>query len=172
MAGTQLDYIVQQFSININGYGHAGDGEMCSLPKIKKKMEEFQGGGMLFPRKRAVGYQALDFSCDLSSFDPTVLGTCGLYGANQNLVFSVAGFMDGDNNAQHTVNCQMAGEVEQLDPGDWAPGKKSKLKFQATLSAIQLVIDNVTIWDLDAQNGVYAVNGTNFYSAVKTALGL
>ena len=93
MAGTQLDYIVQQFSININGYGHAGDGEMCSLPKIKKKMEEFQGGGMLFPRKRAVGYQALDFSCDLSSFDPTVLGTCGLYGANQNLVFSVAGFI-------------------------------------------------------------------------------
>ena len=55
MAQAQLDYILQSFSLNIDGYGMAGSGEKCTLPKIKKHMEKFRGGGMVAPRQHALG---------------------------------------------------------------------------------------------------------------------
>ncbi len=172
MAGTQLDYIIQQFSITLQGGVHAGDGESCSLPKIEKMMEKFQGGGMLFPRQRGLGYKEMIFESEFSSFDPKILALGGLYVGNQDLTFSVAGFMDGDANAQHTVNCQMTGEVMSLDPGKWESGKKAKLSFKAALSAVTLNIDNALAFQLDAQNAVYNFGGTDIYAAVKAALNL
>ena len=47
----QLDYILQAFTAYVDGFGKAGTGEEVSLPKLKKKTEEFRGGGMLAPRK-------------------------------------------------------------------------------------------------------------------------
>lgn len=166
----QLDYIVQGFTIFIDGFGKAGSGEECTLPKLKKKREEFRGGGMLAARKVALGYEALEFDFNLSAFDPQVLSKAGLF-TNKDLPFSVRGYMDGDGNAQHTAICQMRGEVSESDAGKWQPGKKSMLAAKADLVAVKLTIDGAVIWDIDIENGVYSVGGSDPYASIRAALG-
>ncbi len=171
-AGTQLDYTLQAYSVAVAGTVFAGASKKTTLPKLKKKTEEHRGGGMLMPRKIALGYESMDWDGDFVATDPNLLNQCGLYLGNRNLTFSVRGYMDGDNNAQHTAIIQMTGEVTELDQGDWEPGKMATVKMKVALSALTYTIDGNLVWQLDAQNGVYNVGGTDMYAAVAAALGL
>lgn len=167
----QLDYILQAFTLYTDGYGKGGSGEKCSLPKLKKTTEKFRGGGMLAPRSVSLGYEAFEFSADLSAFDPQVLSLGRLYTSAKGVSFAVRGYMDGDQNSEHTSICQMRGEVTECDPGQWDAGKKTMLKFIVALEAVKLTIDGSVIWDIDIANGVYKVGGTDPYAQLRAALG-
>lgn len=167
----QLDYILQAFSIYIEGFGHAGDGEECKPPVLKKKTEKFRGGGMLAEREIALGYEAFMFSAKFCSSDPQLLTKGGLFVGNKNFAFSVRAYMDGDNNAQHTSIIQMRGEVTKLDPGTWQAGKKAMLDFETYLNAVKWTIDGTVVWDIDIENYIFAVGGTDPNLAVRAALG-
>lgn len=168
---TQLDYILQAFTMYVDGFGKAGSGEECALPKMRKQTESFRGGGMLGARKIALGYQDMEFDFNLSSFDPQVLSKGGLSIGAKGLAFSVRAYLDGDNNSRHTAICQMRGEVIELDPGRWQAGKKAMLNNKVALDATKLIIDGATIWDIDLENGTYEVGGSDPYVAVAAALG-
>lgn len=166
----QLDFIIQGFTAFIDGFGKAGAGEELTLPKLKKKTEDFRGGGMLASRKVAMGYEAFEFDLSLSSFDPQVISKGGLF-TNKELPLSVRGYMDGDDNAQHTAICQMVGEFTDIDPGKWQAGKKAMLQAKASLISLKLTIDGAVIWDIDIKNGVYSVGGVDPYAGIRAALG-
>lgn len=167
----QLDYILQAFTVFADGYGKAGSGEKCNLPKVKKKTEEFRGGGMLAPRRVSLGYEAFEFEADLSAFDPQVLALAGLYTGAKGVGFSVRGYLDGDQNSEHTAICQMRGEVIECDAGSWEAGKKAMLKFRTALDMVKLTMDGVVIWEIDIESGVYSVGGSDPYARVRAALG-
>ena len=166
-----LDYIVQAFTLYVDGFGKAGSGEKCSLPKIKKVTEKFRGGGMLAARNVAMGYDAFQISYSLSAFDPQVLSKGGLYVGNKTFSHSIRGYLDGDSNAQHTVVFQSSGEIAELDPGDWDAGKKAMLKATVDLISFTLSIDSAVVWDVDVANGKYNFGGTDPYAAISAALG-
>jgi hypothetical protein len=167
----QLDYILQAFSVYVDGFGHAGDGEECKPPKIKKKTEKYRGGGMLADRDVSLGYESFTFGAKFSSSDPQILTKGGLYVGNKSFAFSIRGFMDGDSNATHDSVIQMRGEVTSLDPGTWQAGKKTMLEFEASLVAVQWTIDTITVWDIDIENFVYKVGGSDPTANIRAALG-
>jgi hypothetical protein len=167
----QLDYILQAFTLYTDGFGKGGSGEKCTLPKLKKTTEKFRGGGMLASRTISLGFEAFEFSADLSAFDPQVLGLAGLYTGAKGVPFSVRAYMDGDQNTEHTAICQMRGEVTECDAGQWDAGKKAMLKFTAALEAVKLSIDGTIVWEIDIANGVYNVGGSDPYLRLRTALG-
>ena len=140
----QLDYILQQFVLSIDGYGKAGTGESCQLPKIRKHLEKYRGGGMVAPRQHALGYEELEFSAKLSAVDPQVIGQSGLLIA-KGLGVSVMGYLDGDANASHTVYVYMRGEVVENDFGDWEAGKKSMLSIKMALDAVSMKLSLIHI---------------------------
>lgn len=167
---TQLDYILQQFIVSIDGYGKAGTGEQCTLPKISKKTEEYRGGGMIAPRQHTLGYQKFEFECSLTSVDPQVIGQSGLF-VSKAVSFSVMGYLDGDNNASHTAYVYMRGEVIENDFGQWEAGKKTTLKIKVALDACSMTIDGTEIFDIDIMNGVNDFGGTDVASLVSAAIG-
>ena len=166
----QLDYILQNFVVSIDGYGKAGTGETCKLPAIEKNVEAYRGGGMVAPRKHALGYKELTFSCDLTSVDPQVIGQSALL-TRKGVGFSVMGYLDGDDNASHTVYVAMRGEAVKNDFGSWEAGKKSKMSVEFALDAVAMTIDGTTIFDIDIQNGVNAFSGTDVGAIVRAAIG-
>jgi P2 family phage contractile tail tube protein len=167
----QLDYILQAFSIYIDGFGHAGAGEECKPPVLKKVTEKFRGGGMLAAREVALGYEAFTFGAKFSSTDPQILTKGGLYVGNKGFSFAVRGYLDGDANSQHTSIIQMRGEVTKLDPGAWQAGKKAQLDFECSLAAVKWTIDSTVVWDIDIENFVYAVGGLDPTANIRAALG-
>lgn len=167
----QIDFVLQAFTVFVDGFGKAGSGEECTIPKLAKKTEEFRGGGMLGSRKVGMGYEAMELGYSLSAFDPQVLSKGGLYVGNRAFAHSVRGYLDGDGNASHTAILQTRGEVIELDPGTWQAGKKAMLKTKVALAAMKLTIDGSVVWDIDVENGSYAVGGSDPYAAVRAALG-
>lgn len=166
----QLDLILQAFTVYVDGFGKAGSGEKCSLPKFKKKTEDFRGGGMLAARKVALGYEAFEFEFELSSFDPQVLEQSQLF-LRKGVPFSVRGYLDGDQDRRHTAIILMRGECIENDPGSWEPGKKAMLKSKAALDAVKLMIDDKVIYDIDIQADKYDGAGGDLTARIRAALG-
>lgn len=166
----QLDYILQQFVVSIDGFGKAGTGESCTLPKIRKKTESYRGGGMVAPRQHALGYEAFEFDVELSAVDPQVIGQSGLL-VSKDVSFSVMGYLDGDNNASHTAYVYMRGEVVEHDFGKWQAGSKATMSLKVALAACSMTIDGTQIFDIDVTNGVNTFAGRDVAAIVRTAIG-
>ncbi len=170
MASNQLDFILQSFSINIDGFGMAGSGEKCTLPKIKKHMEKYRGGGMVAPRQHALGYDEFEFDCSLSAVNPQVIAQSAFL-VSKGISFSVRAFLDGDNNTTHSLYMYMRGEVVENDFGEWEAGKKAMMKIKIALDALNLTIDGVSIFDIDIEAGVDTWNGTDVAAMISGAIG-
>jgi P2 family phage contractile tail tube protein len=170
MSQAQLDYILQAFSLNIDGFGMAGAGEKCTLPKIKKHMEKYRGGGMVAPRQHALGYDEFEFECELSAVNPQVIGQSAFLVA-KGVSFSVRAFLDGDQNSTHSLYLYMRGEVMENDFGAWEAGKKATMKIKVALDALNLTIDGASIFDIDIENGVDTWNGTSVAALISAAIG-
>ncbi|MGD0564557.1 MAG: phage major tail tube protein [Roseiarcus sp.] len=170
MAQNQLDFILQSFSINIDGFGMAGSGEKCTLPKIKKHMEKYRGGGMVAPRQHALGYDEFEFECSLSAVNPQVIAQSAFL-VSTGVAFSVRAFLDGDNNTTHSLYMYMRGEVIENDFGEWEAGKKAMMKIKIALDALNLTIDGASIFDIDIENGVDTWNGTDVAAMISGAIG-
>lgn len=169
MSNAQLDYILQSFTVYVDGYGKAGSGEKCNLPKFKKKMEDFRGGGMLAARKVALGYEAFEFEAEFSALDPQVMTLGQLFNGGKS--FSVEGYLTGDQDNAWRVVVQMRGEISELDPGTHEPGKKAMLKMKVALDAVKLVIADKMIYDIDIQVGKYDGAAGNVGNRIRAALG-
>ncbi len=166
----QLDFILQQAIVSIDGFGKAGTAETCTLPKIKKHLEKYRGGGMVAPRQHALGYEELEFGCELSAVDPQVIGQSGLL-VSKGVPFSVMAYLDGDNGAAHTAYVYMRGEVVENDFGKWEAGKKATMSIKVALLACSMTIDGAVIFDIDIENGVNVFNGTDVAALVSAAIG-
>jgi hypothetical protein len=170
MAQAQLDYILQSFSLNIDGFGMAGSGEKLTLPKIKKHMEKYRGGGMVAPRQHALGYDEFEFEFELSAINPQVISQSGFL-IKKGVAFSVRAFLDGDQNSTHSLYMYMRGEVMENDFGAWEAGKKATMKGKAALDALNLTVDGASIFDIDIENGVNTWNGTDVAAMIIDAIG-
>jgi len=170
MATNQLDYILQNFSISIDGVGKAGSGEKCKLPKIKKHIEKYRGGGMVAPRQYALGYDEFEFECTLTAIDPQVIAQSGLL-VSKGVSFSVRAYLDGDNNTTHSFYLYMRGEAIENDFGEWEAGKKATMTVKIALDACNLTVDGAPIFDIDIENGVNTFNGTDVAAMINAAIG-
>ena len=170
MSQAQLDFILQSFSLNIDGYGQGGSGEKFSAPKIKKHMEKYRGGGMIAPRAHALGYEEFECEFDLTSINPQVIKQSAFL-TRKGVPFSVRGFLDGDQNATHSLYLYMRGEVSENDFGAWEAGKKTTMKVKVALDALNLTIDGEKIFDIDIEAGVDTWDGADVAEIVASAIG-
>ena len=163
-----LDFIMTSAVVTANGYGQAGACEKCATPKIEKVVADFRGGGMLMTREIALGYKACRFKADLSSYDPQIIGQCGL--SRTGIPWTVNGTLDGDANAKVTSTLQMMGEMVVCDPGEWEPGKKAMLKLEIALTALTLTIGSTTVYDIDLIAGKMMIAGVDEMAGVNQAI--
>jgi len=163
-----LAYIMQAFILTTNGYGQAGAGEKCKTPKIEKVTQEYRGGGMLAGRKVALGYKPFEFDCDLTSYDPQVLGLCGY--SQRGVSYAVNAYFDGDANQKVSSSLQMIGEMTTTDAGEWEAGKKSVVKCHIDLTALRLMIGSIVVYDIDLLAGKLIFATVNEMAAINNML--
>lgn len=169
MAQQQLDYILQAFNAYVDGVGKLGSAEQVTTPKIEKIMEKFRGGGMLGTRQIAMGLKELEWELTLTAYDPQVIRQGALF-SKKSIPISTTGALDGDGGAKHTASLTCRGQFSQVDPGNWDAGKVAKLKVKAALDAVKLVIDGVTIYDIDVAANKFEFDGVDEYAWIGNAL--
>jgi P2 family phage contractile tail tube protein len=66
----------------------------------------------------------------------------------------------------------LRGTIRELDFGTWKAAEKATLKMVMDLRAYKLVYNNADVIEIDAENMIRKINGTDQLTTFRTALGL
>ena len=163
--------ILRNVNLFVDGRGYAGRVAQVTLPKLTVKTEEHRAGGMDAPVELDMGLEKLEASWTMSSVDADLLRRWGLAaGETTPCVFRGALQSEGGGVVAAAATCR--GLVKEIDYGDWKPGEKAELKATMAVRRYRLELDGETIHDIDVDNMVRIVDGTDQLAAQRQALGI
>ena len=162
--------VLRNCNLFVDGRGYAGRVVSVTLPKLAVKTEEHRAGGMDAPVEIDMGLEKLEAGWTMSSVDADLLKRWGLApGRTTPCVFR--GALQSEDGAVKAVAATCRGLVREADYGDWKPGEKAELKIMMAVRRYRLDIDGETVHDIDVDNMVRIVDGTDQLAALRAALG-
>ena len=165
-----LPKILKNFNAFVDGKGFAGRIDEIKLPKLSLKTEEFRAGGMDIPIQIDLGMEKLEAELTFAEYDPDLFRLFGLTD-NSGIAFTLRGGLQSAASTESVV-INLRGILTELDPGSWKPGDKSNLKCTVSASYYKLTIDNRELIEIDAENMIRKINGSDQLSSLRSALGI
>lgn len=160
------------FTCFVNSVNNIGKVTSVTLPKLTRKTDDYQGGGM-------IGSVAVDLGLDSGALDATMV----VGGLVQDLLLEYGGDLDGTlirftgeyytSGESQIVDVEMRGKFTEIDGGESKQGEDTPVTYAIKNTYYKLSIDDKPIWEIDLLNFVYKRNGENIYpSRVMSALGM
>ncbi|WP_432700692.1 phage major tail tube protein [Kluyvera cryocrescens] len=160
------------FTCFVNSVNNIGKVTSVTLPKLTRKTDDYQGGGM-------IGSVAVDLGLDSGALDATMV----VGGLVQDLLLEYGGDLDGTlirftgeyytSGESQIVDVEMRGKFTEIDGGESKQGEDTSVTYAIKNTYYKLSIDDEPIWEIDLLNFVYKRNGENIYpSRVMSALGM
>lgn len=163
--------VSKNINLFVDGRGYAGQVEEVNPPKLTQKTEEFRGGGMNAPIEITLGMEKLEADFTLVSYDRDVLALFGVTEGNT-VPFIVREALESFDGTITAVVHTMRGKIKEIDPGARKPGDVPKLKVSLALSYYKLQHGGTAVHEIDVENMIQVINGTDALAAVRSALGM
>lgn len=161
----------KNFNLFVDGKGYAGQVEEFTPPKLALKTEEFRGGGMDGPIEMTMGLEKLEASFSLIAYDREVLKHFDVReGAVLPLTLREA--LESFDGAVTPVVHSMRGKIREIDAGTVKPGDKVGLKITVALTYYKLQHGKDVVHEIDMENMVRVINGTDSMASTRAALGM
>lgn len=161
----------KNINLFVDGRGYAGQVEEFNAPKLALKTEEFRAGGMNGPVELTMGMEKLESDFTLISYDADVLSLFGVTeGATVPFVAREA--LESFDGTVTAVVHTMRGKIKEIDPGTSKSGDKSSLKISMALTYYKLQHGDKTVQEIDVENMIQVINGTDALSGIRGALGI
>lgn len=163
--------IRKNLNLFVDGRGYAGQIEEFNPPKLALKTEEFRGGGMNAPVEITMGMEKLETDFSLISYDGDVLSLFGVTeGANVPFVAREA--LESFDGTVTPVIHTMRGKIKGIDAGTSKAGERPSLKISMALTYYKLQHGDKTVQEIDVENMIQNINGSDALSAMRGALGI
>ena len=171
-----LPKILKNFNAFVDGKGFAGRVEEIQLPKLTIKTEEFRAGGMDIPVQVDLGMEKMEAEITFAEYDAELFRLFGITenntsSGNSGISFTLRGGMQSIGEAESVV-VNLRGIIKELDAGSWKAGDKSTLKCIIAAHYYKLTIDNRELIEIDAENMIRKINGTDQLASVRFAIGI
>lgn len=164
---------LKNLNVYADGNSLMGVIEEVALPKLARKMETFQGGGMVAPVDIDIGLEKLELSLTCGGgYVLEILKQFGLGKANGALIRYAGAYQRDDTGDVAAVEIVTRGRYSEIDFGSAKVGDKSTVKANVSLSYYKLVIDGTVIIEVDALAFIYIVNGVDMLDKQRKAIGL
>ena len=163
--------VLRNVNFFFDGRGYAGQVAEVNLPKLTVKMEEHRDGGMDAPAEIDMGMEKLECDWSTSSIDAELLRAWGL-GPGNLLPATFRGALESEDGTVKAVIARVRGNVKEVDWGTWKPGEKSPLKCMMAVRYYQLTLDGADLHEIDVDNMIRIVNGTDRLAEQRAALGI
>lgn len=163
--------ILRNVNLFVDGRGYAGQLAEVELPKLTVKTEEYRGGGMDGATDIDMGLEKLTATLTSNAVDAELLKAWGV-GVGEYLPAVVRGALESDDGTVTAVVATMRGRVVECDFGTWKPGEMAPLKAMMTLAYYKYEQGGETIHEIDVDNMVRIVNGTDRLTEQRAALGI
>lgn len=163
--------IVKNMTVSVDGRGYAGNVDEYTPPPLTLVTEDYRGGGMDAPVALDMGMEPLETSFVLSAYDRDVLALFGVAEGNQ-VPFVGRGALESyDGTVKASVHT-MRGKITSIDRGTWTPGTKAAMTVTMRLDYYREEHDGQVIHEIDIENMIRTVNGTDRLELIRTALSL
>ena len=138
--------------------------------ELKNKTEEFRGGGMDAPIDIDLGMEKMECQFTLVDFDAELMKLFGLVDGNAVQV-TLRGALCDDNSVTPMV-ISLRGMYKELDFGKFKAGDKGTLSASVSCRYYKLNINNSDVIEIDVDNMIRKINGTDVMSEIRDALGI
>lgn len=155
----------------VDGRGYAGQVEEFNAPKLALVTEEFRAGGMDAPIELTMGMEKLECDFSLVSYDKDVLSLFGV-AEGASVAFVAREALESFDGTVTPVVHTMRGKIREIDPGTSKSGDKPSLKIAVALTYYKLQHGDSTVIEVDVENMVRTINGTDALASMRAALGL
>lgn len=163
---------LKNFILFNDGNAYLGEVPEASPPKLSRKMEEYRAGGMNGPIQLDHGMEAMEMEWTAAGYMRTLFAQWGAT-THDAVLLRFAGALQADDTGDVTsVEITVRGRHQEIDFGTAKAGENTEIKVKSALSYYKLVMDGVTVIEIDMVNMIEVVNGVDRLQQTRLALGL
>ena len=166
-----VEDILRNINAFVDGSGYAGKVDELALPKLTVKTEDIRAGGMDAPAKIDLGIEMLECSITTLGIDVALLKHWGV-AAGEHVPFTFRGALQSEDGTVKAVVAEIRGKVTELDFGTWKAGERAPLKAMINCRYYKLEYDGEVIHEIDVDNFIRIINGTDQVEELRTALAI
>jgi len=163
---------LKNFNLFNDGVSYIGLVPELTLPKLSRKMEEYQAAGMTGPVMVDFGNEAITLEWTAGGLLEDALKQ---YGANKHhavqLRFAGA-FQNDDTGDVSAVEVTVRGRHKEIDMGSVKQASDTVHKFTTVCSYYKLTVDGNVIIELDFMGAIDNVGGTDRNTDIRKAIGM
>lgn len=160
------------FNLFQNGENFVGQVTEVTLPKLTRKMEDWQGGGMSGPIKVDFGQEGIQLEWTCGGFMRAVLGQYGITKHDGVLLRFAGGYQSEDSTAVDSVEIVVKGRHSEIEPGTAKAKEDTAFKVTTVASYYKLSINGEDVIEIDFINMIEKINGDDLLAALRKAIGL
>lgn len=160
------------FNLFHNGENFAGKVTELTLPKLTRKMDDYQAGGMGGPVKIDLGQEAIQLEWTGGGFLKSVLQQYAALKHDAVLLRFAGGYQAEDSDRFDAVEIVVRGRHSEIDLGTAKTKEDTAFKVTTVASYYKLSMNAETLIEIDFVNMVEFVNGTDLMQALRAACGL
>ncbi|WP_174769736.1 phage major tail tube protein [Paraburkholderia bonniea] len=160
------------FMLFHNGSNFMGQVKEVTLPKLSRKMEDYQGGGMGGPIQIDFGQEAIQIEWTCGGFMSEVIEQYGVTKHDGVLLRFAGGYQREDQGSYDAIEIVIKGRHKEIDFGTAKPKEDTDLKITTVASYYKLSMNGVDLIEMDFINMVEKNNGTDLLAKLRTAIGL
>lgn len=165
-----LPKMLKNLNAFVDGRGYAGRIEEITLPTLTLKTEEYRGGGMDLPVEVELGMEKLEADLTFADYDAALFRCFGLTDKASTAITLRGGLQAGDKT--EPVMIHLRALIKSLECGSWKAGEKTTLKMSLSVTYYKLTLNHQELIEIDAENMVRKINGTDQLTAMREALGI
>lgn len=163
---------LKAFNVFHNGENYAGKVPEITLPKLTRKMEDYQGGGMGGPIKIDFGQEAIQMEWTGGGFLKSVLQQYGALKHDAVLLRFAGAYQAEDSDTPDAIEIVVRGRHSEVDMGNAKAKEDTAFKVTTAASYYKLSVNGEDVIEIDFVNMIEKINGTDLLQALRTAIGL
>ena len=163
---------LKHFMLFNNGNRYQGDVPEVTLPKLTRKMEDYQAGGMSGPIKIDFGQEGITLEWTAGGLMIDVLKQWGALKHDAVQLRFTGGYQAEDSDTVDAVEIVIRGRHTELDMGTAKKGDDTTFKVTSSCSYYKLTINDETIMEFDFINMIENIGGVDLLAKFRTALGI
>lgn len=158
------------FNVRVNGATWIGDVESVELPGLKRKSEDWRGGGMDGAVSVDMGQEKLEMTVTCGGLMAQGFDSYGEVSVNKLPLMFYGSYEDDDG--VHAVEIETRGRFTEIELGTAKAGDNTSHKFKADLAYYKITIDGTEYVEIDLPGMVFKVKGVDRLEQRRQALML
>ncbi|MEM8554393.1 MAG: phage major tail tube protein [Pseudomonadota bacterium] len=139
------------------------------LPQLQLQTEDYRGAGMDASVAIDMGMQAMTASATFAEWNNTLMT---LIGTHESLVLRPAAAAQVDNQDVDAMVFTITGLWTQLNPDVLRGGQAANIQLTCGVHYYHGEQNGTELWDIDIENGIRKIGGTDQLAAIRAAMGL